>query len=365
MTDARTRNRGELSELYVLARLLSRHTVTMRDPDGSLLELPIHRVFKYSEGTDRRFLLLGGEVILDPRGDFDETVGHSAKDPPRSVPREEVARLADDLLACLTSMTRAMTIDEIPPAAELIRLLGLTDVAGPGTIKGDLGIEVYEPRLGRHVVRDFSIKSRIGGAPTLINASGVTRIRYRLELPAGFDPSSVSGHGPTDLVRKLAESGAQVISHEMDERLLQNLILIDGHLDRIVAEALWESFAAPGRTVAEVISRLASRNPLEYSPVLAGIAYKRKFSRFMQEAALGMSPAASWDGAMTVTGGFIDVDPAGAIRLIHPEDQSSMHEYVWSSTRFETPSTGRHRFGTLEEDLHSWFVNLVLQIRFI
>jgi hypothetical protein len=359
----KTRNRGELSELYVLARLLSDATLTVNGISGSRTALPINRVTRKLGGVTRSWLIFGGDVMVtDPAG---SSMPLFCTEPPL-VNRRKIAALADEMLVEISSMTKSASLASLVAAQAIVNLLGLDDVIGDNKEKGDLGVEVYDPTISAHVMRYFSIKSHIGSPPSLLNASGATWFRYAVTCPgvspcdSGFEDLKTVG-----LVSTLLSEGCSVLYDSMDERFRENLDMLDGHLERIVAECLLESYLGSGRSVASVVSRVAAKNPLGFPSTTAEKVYRYKFLQFLQNSAFGMMPSEPWGGLSATTAGFIDVKKDGSLLIFHNENQDELREYLWTATKFETPSTSRHNHGTLYRIEDGCFMNLALQIRYI
>lgn len=359
----KTRNRGELSELYVLARLLSDATLAITGVSGAETALPINRVTRKLGGATRGWLVLGRDIVPIEPGPINQ-FDRSTEVP--LVSRHIVASLADEMLEEIASMTKSVTLSSLPATRRVAELLGVGDVVGDNKQKGDLGVEVYDPTISAPVTRFFSIKSHIGSPPSLLNASGATWFRYGVACPGGNPCDGEFGELKTvGLVAALSSRNCSIEYDSMDERFKGNLEMLDGHLERIVAECLLESYRGDARTVASVVTRVASANPLGFPPATAEKVYRYKFLQFLQNSAFGMMPSEPWGGLSATTAGFIDVRKDGTLRIFHNENQDELRDYLWGATKFETPSTTRHNHGVLYRVEDNCFMNLALQIRYV
>ena len=85
----------------------------------------------------------------------------------------------------------------------------------------------------------------------------------------------------------------------------------------------------------------------------------------MCAAALGMTPASSWDGIDEANGGYIIVTSDGNVLAYHIYNRAFFETYLLNNTKFERASTTRHNFAHVYEENGEMFMNLNLQIRFL
>ena len=116
-------------------------------------------------------------------------------------------------------------------------------------------------------------------------------------------------------------------------------------------------------TMAEVMGMVAEAD----HPKPSGKElYHYYVKKIMEAVALGMTPSAkNWNGAEDATGGFLIVKPDGELVTYHLYNRQALDEYLLLYTKFERPSTTRHKYGSLytEEDGHL-YLKLALQVRF-
>lgn len=79
---------------------------------------------------------------------------------------------------------------------------------------------------------------------------------------------------------------------------------------------------------------------------------------------LGFFPSKKWDGNFK-SNGTIVVKENGEQVGFHMIEMASLKDYLFTTIRFDTPSTSRHRYGSLfvEKDGQVFF-KLNLQLRF-
>lgn len=94
--------------------------------------------------------------------------------------------------------------------------------------------------------------------------------------------------------------------------------------------------------------------------------FRYKVKKFLEAVAIGMTPSAkNRNGAEDASGGFLIVKPDGELVTYHLYNRQALDEYLLLYTKFERPSTSRHKYGFLytEEDGHL-YLKLALQVRF-
>jgi hypothetical protein len=73
-----------------------------------------------------------------------------------------------------------------------------------------------------------------------------------------------------------------------------------------------------------------------------------------------MTSKKPWSGNFDVLGGYIIVKEDGEVLCYHIYNWNNFQDYLFNRTFIDTPSTERHKFGTLDGDK----LNLNFQIRF-
>ncbi|MGB0775917.1 MAG: HpaII family restriction endonuclease, partial [Akkermansiaceae bacterium] len=79
---------------------------------------------------------------------------------------------------------------------------------------------------------------------------------------------------------------------------------------------------------------------------------------------LGLMPKTIWHGKYEACGGYIVVQETGDLVSYHLIRKNLFEDYLYRFTKFETPSSSRHRFASIYEIDGMQFYNLNLQIRF-
>jgi hypothetical protein len=139
----------------------------------------------------------------------------------------------------------------------------------------------------------------------------------------------------------------------------RNLRMVDSAMPALLANLFLESYSVPGKKIPEVIDSYVNQNPEEDRGL---IEYRIK--NLLVSSALGMVPGTEWNGLDEASGGFIAVKEDGELVCFQIYDRNILKEYLYTHTKFDTPSSGRTGLGELSERDGSVGFKLTLQIRF-
>lgn len=355
-----TGNKGEWSEAYVLLRLLAQGRMYAADENLEQIDsmyFPIIKILR-EEIRNRKY-----EYAVD---NSDRKIniyynGQLVKSHPQAQFTSEADYLYDKIVE---GGSRAFAIEH---TEEFLKEIGCERLAAPSSDKTDISMQIYDINTGYSPVCGFSIKSEIGNAPTLINATGATNFIYEVE---GLSDEQIESINAIDTRTKIRDRMDRIFSEAASVKFAKvnssifsnNLMLIDSRLHEIVAEALVCHYRDGLGTCKDVVSALEESNPLNFP---AQGYYNYKFKELLCCAALGMTPATAWDGHDEANGGYIVVTSAGKVLAYHIYNRDFFKEYLMNNTKYERASTSRHGFASLYKENGKTYVKLNLQIRFI
>ena len=323
-------NKWEWAEVYVLLRLLSEEKMYATYNELNKLEdvyFPIIKVLKEeNKGEIKEYIAgemisiyINGEKVKElPVTEFESEYGNllneiNSKDSKCAFSVESTQNFKDKIL-CYKLFTPAIDKNDI-----------MVNIIDADT--------VYSPTIGS------LIKSELGSYPTLLNAGKTTNFIYKI----------------------IKENGTLEYRKMNDQIFEDNLVLIDSNMDKIIAETLLYFYKDGISNCNEMVEKLEQENPMNYGNVNA---YKYKFKKFLTAVALGMKPAAVWDGLDEATGGYIVVTKEGTVLAYHIYNRNYFEEYLLSNTKYETASTSIHDFGEVYSENGEDFIKLNLQVRF-
>lgn len=355
-----TGNKGEWSEAYVLLRLLAQGRIYAADENLEQIDdmyFPILKIlreeiknhkYEYTvDSQDRKIDIYFNNNLL------------------KSYPQNQFSEEADYLYDKIAEGgNRAFAIEQ---SEKFLKEICCERLAAPSSDKTDITMQIHDIQTGYSPVCGFSIKSEIGNAPTLINATGATNFIYEVE---GLSDEQIDSINAIETRTKIKDRMDRIFGEATSVKFIKvnsdtfanNLMLIDSRLHEIVAESLVVHYRDGFGKCREVVNILEETNPLGFP---ASGFYEYKFKELLCCAALGMTPATVWDGHDEANGGYIVVTSSGNVLAYHIYNRDFFKEYLMNNTRYERGSTTRHGFASLYKEDGKTYLKLNLQIRFI
>jgi hypothetical protein len=354
-----TGNKGEWSEAYALLRLLGLGRLYAADEKLNKIEnmyFPIMKIFREEqENVKFEYTITDDQrVEIYWNGNF-----------VKSLKAMEFNIEANYLFnKIIEGGNRAFAISR---TEVFLSTIGCHRLAAPSSDKTDITMQLHDVQTGYNSICGFSIKSEVGSPPTLINASKSTNFIYRITGLSPADEAALNSIETqtkiNDRMKFLFERSRNVQFHAThSQTFAENLMLIDSRMAELLGYAMLYHYRDGLSTCAEVVRKLERENPLNFPR--KGF-YEYKFKKFLCAAALGMTPASTWDGIDEANGGYIIVTSDGNVLAYHIYNRAFFETYLLNNTKFERASTTRHNFASVYEENGEMFMNLNLQIRFL
>lgn len=351
-------NKGEWSEIYTLFKLLAEKKLFIGDEHQQRIEdlyYPIIQVLRYEDENKITYTVKENIVIQTNDNDTFSV---------------NVARFREKSLELLRLIRENNGAFELPTIERFMNEVRCTKLKADSTDKADIKIVIHDQRTQTDHLLGYSIKSYLGGTPTMINASGSTNFNYKV---VGLDKAAVERINAIDSRSKIqdrieaiyAEGGQLVFDKVASSTFSNNLMLVDSLLPTIVAEMLLCKFHKGQSLISDICNELSRTNPCRFDLEGNPYFYQYKIKRFLLEAALGMIPNTAWNGNYDANGGYIVVRSDGEVICYHIYDKTLFENYLFNKTKLDTPSSSRHGFGIIEIENGEMFFKLNLQVRFI
>jgi len=350
-------NKGEWSELYALFKIFDVKQVAAADEKLNPIKGQFYTFLKVIREDNPESKLEynlekpGLVVIYDADGNEQKTLNTS--------------ELGTKTRKILESIIQSSSPSfEIPLAENLMSEYLLNKIKANSSQKADLVAVLLDRITSQKPELGFSIKSQLGGASTLLNASAQTNFIYKVNGYSGAieDINNISGSSKVrDRLSELKKKGATLEFQSTSSSVFNsNMRFIDSSFTSIISGMLVAYYSGQGKNVPD-LCRIVGDAKI---PDMDGneIAYKVK--AFLRAIALGMVPSKPWDTYLNTYGGYLVVKENGEIVCYHLYNDDQFKDYLYNNTHFETPSTGRHGFGILYEENGELKIKLNLQIRF-
>ena len=359
-----TGNKGEWSELYVLLKLLADGKLYSADADLRRLPdvwSPLLRIFRKeieSESMEYRLNSQRHTIELYINGDKI-----------KSVDSEWLKEAAETIYNGILSGGQAAF--PISGSDVIMNRMNCTKIKAKSSDKTDISMQIRDTFTGHDRICGFSIKSDLGKAPSLLNASKQTNFVYEIK---GLDESFVdminsinTGNKIIDRIARIKELGGSFSFVKMDSETFRNNVrYIDSFMDVILGRLLLPYYEEGMSRLTDAVTKIEEEDPLGFG--CSGI-YRYKVKKFLSAIALGMVPSKQWDGRDEANGGYIIVKSDGNIVAYHLYNRDSFETYLLNNTRFERGDTARHNFASLYKEVQEngenrILINFNLQIRF-
>lgn len=356
-------NKGEWSEIYTFLRLLDIGKLFAADANLNKIDDVFYNIINIIRNESSGTL----EFRINRESNHISVVNTDVGDTLADLPCNEFKHAADELYAeIVAANTASFSVDN---TIEFLNQVSVNTLKAKSTDKSDIHIKIHDINTGYESVQGFSIKSRLGGPSTLINAGKTTNFIYKItgnmtdEIMDKFNKCSRLFK---DRFSVLNSNNCDIVYSSMENEVFENnLLLIDGDLPKICAYMLKAYFSSDVTTVEAALEKIEVSNPLHYNLTNGHPFYRYKFKKMLTECALGMLPSRVWDGTADATGGYIIVREDGEVLCYHLFNRNEFENYLIKNTKFETASTKKHEFGKIFKDNGKFFIKLNLQVRFI
>lgn len=358
-----TGNKGEWSEVYAFAKLLADGQIFAADEDLNPLPSELFKIESILR-EELRFKQESGKIAFYRNGTY---VGcYSLADLIADVP---------DMFREIESGTNSFSS---PTGTKVMARLKQKKLKAPSTSKTDLVLALRDPRSVGLPDLGFSIKSYIGNAPTLFNASHATKFVFELQPVFeslvdevnDFLESNPNSAEMKAYIFELIDNGRAVLKfdHMMDDCCRKNFVLVDSFFPQIFSETILAHYLGKANKMDEICHILEVEDPLFID---VPKYYEKKITDFLVNVALGMEPASPWNTNEEANGGYIVVKKDGDVICYNVYDRAKFRGYLLKHCKLDTPSSTKFLnagetvpdgFLYVEDD--KVFVNLNRQIRF-
>lgn len=350
-------NKGEWSELYAFFKLLADGRLYCGDGELNRYDDKYYTILKIfrDDNKNRNTYEVGKEKILI-----------SGKNIYIEVSQEEFKTEAGRLLELIKNLDKEPDFSDIE---KFMNRVDIHSIKAKSSDKADIRIVIHNLATGSKPELGYSIKSKLGGNPTLINANKngtnfifkVTGIKFSEQQ---IEKCNSYKHFK-EKFEYLESIGASVEYYKVAGDVLHNnLLLLDLGLEKIIAEALYLYYSGKGSDIKGITDCISKKDPLGIMNDLRQPMYAYKVKQFLLAFALGMTSTTPWYGKFHANGGYIIVKQDGKVVCYHFFDRNDLENYLFYNTYFETPSKTRHEFGEIYCENGEYFIKLNLQIRF-
>lgn len=328
-------NVGEWGEVFSLMYLLSHNDLYNADSHGHRIENEhgrIRTIYRSEAGNVTMSFKVNGDYIDVSRN------GVHVATVEKLVFQSKAHTLFQRMLKQGTTASH--------PEQEFLKQLGCRSIKAASTTKSDLTADVYDPYLSSITQRQYSIKTVIGGAPSLANASNQSYIDYEL---SGFDKDKAAivnnmkdqswVASRTKAIFDLVDAPPKpVIRSDTFRRNLQKCYF---RAPDVVGFAVLYGQLNRGKAIIDSIANLFNANPLGLDENDME-DYEIGIRKYLWGIVFDMNPGRPWRGQSDVDG-YLLVTADEEVLAYQVTHQTSFQNYLLLHTKWDTPSTSRYK----------------------
>ncbi len=343
--DDSMQNKGEISEAYALLKIIHQKVLQYGDTHG----LPTNDSIRVLKIKNQTTAITVKDMTVDVITGDDSRV---------SVPISQIVT-ETELVEIVNAIKQGASTFSNTKIDAAISTLGIKKRKGTSYEKADITLD-FQDKLP-YTDQGISIKSFLGNPPTLLNASGATNFVYTV---SGLKPASIKKINEIKTKSKIKDRVEEIISsggtfqfsHCESTTYESNLRKADSQMPEILADALLSFFKK------DTTKQLTSYPPTaKFLPATPDDIHCR-LRDFVKYTIFGIFPSQPWDGNLTANGAVL-VKEDGSLVFYHSNKEDTLKDYFYQHTYFDTPSSTRHRFGSLYKEGNKTQFKLNLQLR--
>ncbi|WP_291529930.1 HpaII family restriction endonuclease [Bacteroides sp. UBA939] len=362
----------ELGELYSFFRLLSDAKVSLGTPQGRGDEAkwwPVALIQREEHDGTRRYYVEEKEIRIVSGEVGKDGLFVVAERGEMRIPREDFGGAAEVMLELLKTNGGGDTI-ELPEGLEaFLDAINIYDLEAKTEDRTDFSVafhHVEAPLTG------FNVRCRLSAMNPLLDGGRTANLK--------LEQTGVKFATPTvNKVNALPESPMEVTERMLmierlggvlkyadvaDKVFRCNLLMIDLHFPRMLAEMVRMMHLDGIARVSELTERIKEMNPLKIKDELISKHgfYEFKMKQFLLALALGMRPAKIYNGTDSAVEGILLVNAEGEVLCYHKWERQAFADFLYQNTRFEKGPVDKDKYGFLEKENGVYYFRLNVKI---
>ena len=341
------RNKGELSEIYALLKIIVQRMIHYGDEKGAAINeyINILRI----QTTSNQLVLADVNVSVVGLDGF----------PQRTIPLVEIAT-SEELTQLANHIRLGIGTFSHHQLDRATQLLSLEKTKGTSYEKADIQIDFAEQGEA-YQQQGMGIKSFLGGLPTLLNASQATNFIYEVNGISSSLMDSVNSIDSSskirDRVSTILKAGGCFEFVKCEKEVYEsNLRKVDTQMPKMIAELLFLFFSGQKNNLLSDIPKHLVSVDITRDELACRLA------DFVKYSMLGIFPNKPWSGDISANGVFLVKNDAEIV-VYHTSKEKALKQFFYQHCVFDTPSSGRHQFGMLYTENNRLFFKLNLQLR--
>lgn len=359
----------ELGEIYTFFRLLADGVVAMGTPQAVADEgerWPVAMIQREEHDGTRRYYV--GEDIRTVSGSLEKNgIFLPRPDSERHFPREDFATAATLVLDLLKLPGEEVEVDDSLEA--FLDAVCIYDLEARTDDRTDFSIAFWHadaPLMG------FAVRCRLSPMNPLLDGGRTanlkfeqTGIKFAVPTVNKINALPEAPNEVADRMLMIERLGGVLKYADVADRVFRcNLLMIDLHFPRMLAEMVRLMHLEGITRVSELTERIREINPLKIKDELIQKHhfYEYKMKQFLMALALGMRPAKIYNGTDSAVEGMLLTDGNGEVICYHRSRYQVFADFLFQNTRFEKGSLDKDKYGFLERENGSYYFKLNAKI---
>lgn len=362
----------ELGELYTFFRLLADGKVSLGTPQARKVETeswPVALIQREEHDGTRRYYIEQENVrIVSGTVENDSTFTVADKEA-QNIPREDFGEAAELILELLKT-TVGSDMVEVPEGLEgFLDAINIYDLEAKTEDRTDFSIAFWHAEAP---LTGFNVRCRLSAMNPLLDGGRTANLKLEQSGIKFATPTvnkiNALPESPTEVTERMLMierlGGVLKYSDVADRVFRCNLLMIDLHFPRMLAEMVRMMHLDGISRVSELTERIKEINPLKIKDELINKHgfYEFKMKQFLLVLALGMRPAKIYNGTDSAVEGILLVNAEGEVLCYHQSERRTFADFLYLNTRFEKGSVDKDKYGFLEKENGVYYFRLNVKI---
>ncbi|MEL5894044.1 HpaII family restriction endonuclease [Bacteroides sp. GD17] len=364
----------ELGELYTFFRLLADGKVPMGTPKAQKDETkyrPIALIQREEHDGTRRYYIEKEEIrIVSGTTEKDGTFVVGDKEEQR-FPRQDFGDAAELILYQLKNVP-GEEIEVSEGLEAFLDAVNIYDLESKTEDRTDFSVAFWHSEAP---LTGFSVRCRLSPMAPLLDGGRTANLKLeqsgvKFAVPT-VNKVNALPESPTEVAERMLmieRLGGVLKYADVADRVFRcNLLMIDLHFPRMLAEMVRIMHLDGITRVSELTERIKEMNPLKIKDELINKHgfYEFKMKQFLLALALGMRPAKIYNGTDSAVEGIFLTDGNGEVLCYHKSERQVFADFLYQNTRFEKSSVDKDKYGFLERENGVYYFKLNVKIGLI
>lgn len=348
----------EWCELYTFFRLLTDGKVTLGTAEAKKGEVswPVAMIQREEHDGTRRYYIEKEEIRIE---------GETGT---RTMPREDFGIVADLILQAVKSSSEN-EVTSPDGVEEFLDEAAIFDLESKTEDRTDFSVAFWHPEAP---LRGFCVRSRLSAMNPLLDGGRAANLKLEQSGIKFATPTVNKINALPESLNEVAErmmlierlGGVLKYSDVADRVFRSNLLMIDLHFPRMLAEMIRIMHLDGITRISELVEVIKQMNPLKIKDELINKHkfYEFKVKQFLMALALGMRPAKIYNGQDSAVEGILLVDGSGDVLCYHKSEKQMMEDFLFQNTRLEKGSLDKDKYGFLEKENGTYYFKLNAKI---